>query len=135
MRERYSDSRASFCRFSTSITTTLERLLESRGGAEGGARAAGRRRRPVARTASTSGCCSKNPRCARESTFTIGVRELGGDIIETPADVVLGGREPINDVARNLERWVYAAVDPHVRAGPAAANSPTPRRACTSSMR
>ena len=40
----------------------------------------------------------------------IAVRELGGDIIEPPADVVLGGRETIADVARNLERWVYGAV-------------------------
>ena len=40
----------------------------------------------------------------------IAVRELGGDVIEPPADVALGGRETIEDVARNLERWVYGVV-------------------------
>jgi ornithine carbamoyltransferase len=44
------------------------------------------------------------------STFEIAVRELGGDVIEPPQDVALGGRETIEDVARNLERWVAAAV-------------------------
>ena len=42
--------------------------------------------------------------------MTIGVRELGGDIVEIPADVMHADREPINDVARNLERWVDAVV-------------------------
>ena len=31
-------------------------------------------------------------------------------MIEPPRDVALGAREPIADVARNLERWVYGAV-------------------------
>jgi ornithine carbamoyltransferase len=31
-------------------------------------------------------------------------------VIEPPADVALGGRETIEDVARNLERWVYGVV-------------------------
>jgi ornithine carbamoyltransferase len=31
-------------------------------------------------------------------------------VIEPPADVVLGGRETIADVARNLERWVSGVV-------------------------
>ena len=31
-------------------------------------------------------------------------------MIEPPQDVALGGRETINDVARNLERWVHGAV-------------------------
>jgi ornithine carbamoyltransferase len=38
------------------------------------------------------------------------VRELGGDVIEPPADVVLSGRETIEDVARNFERWVFGLV-------------------------
>jgi ornithine carbamoyltransferase len=50
------------------------------------------------------------PSLRTRSTFTIAVRELGGDVIEPPADVALGGREAIEDVARNLERWVYGAV-------------------------
>jgi ornithine carbamoyltransferase len=31
-------------------------------------------------------------------------------VIEPPAEVVLGGRETIADVARNLERWVHGVV-------------------------
>ena len=52
----------------------------------------------------------EKPSLRTRSTFQIAVRELGGDVIEPPADVVLGGRESIADVARNLERWVYGAV-------------------------
>ncbi len=40
----------------------------------------------------------------------IAVRELGGEVIEPPADVAFGGRETVEDVARNLERWVAGAV-------------------------
>jgi len=50
------------------------------------------------------------PSLRTRSTFQIAVRELGGDVIEPPQDVVLGGRETIEDVARNLERWVHGAV-------------------------
>ena len=50
------------------------------------------------------------PSLRTRSTFMIAVRELGGDVIEPPADVALGGRESIEDVARNLERWVHAVV-------------------------
>jgi ornithine carbamoyltransferase len=50
------------------------------------------------------------PSLRTRSTFVIAVRELGGDVIEPPADVALGGRETIEDVARNLERWVFGAV-------------------------
>jgi ornithine carbamoyltransferase len=52
----------------------------------------------------------EKPSLRTRSTFQIAVRELGGDFIEPPADVALGGRESIADVARNLERWVFAAV-------------------------
>src|SRR5688500_13909891 len=51
----------------------------------------------------------EKPSLRTRSTFQIAVRELGGDVIEPPADV-LGGRETIADVARNLERWVFGAV-------------------------
>lgn len=50
------------------------------------------------------------PSLRTRTTFTIAVRELGGEVIELPADVTLGTREPVADVARNLERWVDAAV-------------------------
>jgi ornithine carbamoyltransferase len=50
------------------------------------------------------------PSLRTRSTFMIAGRELGGDVIEPQADVALGGRESIEDVARNLERWVYGVV-------------------------
>src|SRR5260221_3507232 len=50
------------------------------------------------------------PSLRTRSTFIIAVRELGGDVIEPPAAVALGGREAIEDVARNLERWVFGAI-------------------------
>lgn len=52
----------------------------------------------------------EKPSLRTRATFQIAVRELGGDIIEPPQDVALGGRESIADVARNLERWVAGAV-------------------------
>ena len=52
----------------------------------------------------------EKPSLRTRSTFQIAVRELGGHTIEPPDDVALGGRESIADVARNLERWVAAAV-------------------------
>ena len=56
------------------------------------------------------GMLFEKPSLRTRVTFTIGVRELGGDIVEIPADVMHADREPINDVARNLERWVDAVV-------------------------
>src|SRR6185295_16214862 len=50
------------------------------------------------------------PSLRTRSTFTIAVRELGGDIIEPAADVTLGSRETVTDVAKNLERWVAGAI-------------------------
>lgn len=52
----------------------------------------------------------EKPSLRTRSTFEIAVHELGGNVIEPPQDVALGGRETIEDVARNLERWVSAAV-------------------------
>ena len=52
----------------------------------------------------------EKPSLRTRSTFQIAVHELGGHVIEPSTDVALGGRESIADVARNLERWVYAAV-------------------------
>ncbi len=51
----------------------------------------------------------EKPSLRTRSTFQIAVRELGGDVIEPPPDS-LGGRETIEDIARNLERWVTTAV-------------------------
>ena len=44
------------------------------------------------------------------STFEIAVRELGGHVLALRRDAALGGREPVADVARNLERWVDAVI-------------------------
>ena len=52
----------------------------------------------------------EKPSLRTRSTFVIAVRELGGEVIEPPADVALGSRETVEDVARNLERWVAGAV-------------------------
>jgi ornithine carbamoyltransferase len=52
----------------------------------------------------------EKPSLRTRSTFEIAVHELGGHVIEPSTDVALGGRESLADVARNLERWVYAAV-------------------------
>jgi ornithine carbamoyltransferase len=52
----------------------------------------------------------EKPSLRTRSTFVIAVRELGGEIIEPPADVAFGGRESVEDVARNLERWVAGTV-------------------------
>lgn len=52
----------------------------------------------------------EKPSLRTRATLQIAVRELGGDTIEPPPDVTLGGREDARDVARNLERWGAAAV-------------------------
>jgi ornithine carbamoyltransferase len=52
----------------------------------------------------------EKPSLRTRATFEIAVRELGGDVIIPPQDVAMGARESPTDVARNLERWVAAAV-------------------------
>ena len=63
------------------------------------------------------GLLFEKPSLRTRVTFTIGVRELGGDMVEIPADVMHADREPVHDVARNLERWVDARRHPHVQSG------------------
>ena len=50
------------------------------------------------------------PSLRTRTTFEIAIRELGGHVIVLPPDVALGRREPVVDVARNLERWVDAVI-------------------------
>ena len=50
------------------------------------------------------------PSLRTRTTFEIAIRELGGHLVALQADVALGRREPVADVARNLERWVDAAI-------------------------
>jgi ornithine carbamoyltransferase len=52
----------------------------------------------------------EKPSLRTRSTFEIAIRELGGDALHLPAHFAEGVREPIEDVARNLERWVQALV-------------------------
>ncbi len=41
-------------------------------------------------------------------TFELAIKQLGGDSVFSEG--LIGGREPIKDVARNLDRWVHAIV-------------------------
>jgi ornithine carbamoyltransferase len=50
------------------------------------------------------------PSLRTRTTFEIAVHELGGHMVAVQANVALGRREPVADVARNLERWVDAVV-------------------------
>src|SRR5213083_3161591 len=50
----------------------------------------------------------EKPSLRTRSTFEIAVRELGGEILNVSADLAEGTREPLEDIARNLERWVEA---------------------------
>ena len=50
------------------------------------------------------------PSLRTRTTFEIAIRELGGHVVGLQPDVALGRREPVADVARNLERWVDAVV-------------------------
>jgi ornithine carbamoyltransferase len=50
------------------------------------------------------------PSLRTRTTFEIAIRELGGHVVSLQPDVALGRREPVADVARNLERWVDAVV-------------------------
>jgi ornithine carbamoyltransferase len=52
----------------------------------------------------------EKPSLRTRTTFTIAARELGGDVVELPASVGMGGRESVEDVARNLERWLPVCV-------------------------
>ena len=60
--------------------------------------------------ASTSRCCSRSRRCARARRSSSPCASWAATCIEPPADVAFGGRETVEDVARNLERWVSSAV-------------------------
>jgi ornithine carbamoyltransferase len=52
----------------------------------------------------------EKPSLRTRSTFEIAVRELGGDTLHLPAAFAAGKREPLEDVGRNLERWVRGLV-------------------------
>src|ERR1700736_5245969 len=52
----------------------------------------------------------EKPSLRTSSTFEIAVRELGGHVVWVQADAALGRREPVADVARNIERWVDGVI-------------------------
>jgi ornithine carbamoyltransferase len=74
--------------------------------------------RPLGRAAPTANALDgrhvallfDKPSLRTRTTFEIAVRELGGHLVSLQPDVALGCREPVADVARNLERWVDAVI-------------------------
>ena len=52
----------------------------------------------------------EKPSLRTRSTFEIAVKELGAETLHVPSEFADGTREPLDDVARNLERWVHALV-------------------------
>jgi len=52
----------------------------------------------------------EKPSLRTRATFEIAIRELGGHPLHLPPEFANGGREPLEDVARNLQRWVRALV-------------------------
>jgi ornithine carbamoyltransferase len=52
----------------------------------------------------------EKPSLRTRSTFEVAIHELGGDVLDVPAEFAGGAREPIEDVARNLERWAHGLV-------------------------
>jgi ornithine carbamoyltransferase len=52
----------------------------------------------------------EKPSLRTRSTFEIAIRELGGDTLHLAAALAEGIREPLEDVALNLERWVSGLV-------------------------
>ena len=52
----------------------------------------------------------EKPSLRTRSTFEIAVHELGGHTLNVPAEFGDGGREPVVDIVRNLERWVHGLV-------------------------
>ncbi|OFW13010.1 MAG: ornithine carbamoyltransferase [Acidobacteria bacterium RIFCSPLOWO2_12_FULL_67_14] len=52
----------------------------------------------------------EKPSLRTRTTFEIAVNELGGHTLHLPREFADGAREPLEDLARNLERWVTALV-------------------------
>lgn len=52
----------------------------------------------------------EKPSLRTRTTFEVAVHELGGTTLHLPGEFGEGAREPLKDVARNLERWIAALV-------------------------
>jgi ornithine carbamoyltransferase len=74
------------------------------------ARASGRRRLETPLEGRHVALLFDKPSLRTRVTFEVAIRELGGEPILVPSEVALRGREPAEDVAKNLERWVDAVV-------------------------
>ena len=77
----------------------------------------------------------EKPSLRTRSTFEIAMRELGGETLDVPAQFADGAREPLQDVARNLERWVDALVVRTYAQEKVADAGSRCARTCTSSTR
>ena len=56
------------------------------------------------------GLLFEKPSLRTHATFEVAIRELGGNLLNLPSEFAGGAREPLEDVARNLERWVHGLV-------------------------
>ena len=74
------------------------------------ARSDARRRPPTRSNGRHVAMLFDKPSLRTRSTFEIAIRELGGHLVALQPDVAFGLREPVADVARNLERWVDGVV-------------------------
>ena len=103
-------ARRTSCRSSTSTPADLERCLQLAAQVKAD-RALGRQA-PTANALNGRHVAMlfDKPSLRTRTTFEIAVRELGGHVVALQPDVALGRREPVADVARNLERWVDAVV-------------------------
>src|SRR5215831_12841903 len=50
----------------------------------------------------------EKPSLRTRLTFELAIKQLGGDAVNYAGEI--GGREPVKDVARNLDRWTNAIV-------------------------
>lgn len=74
--------------------------------------------RPLGRQAPTADALAgfhvamlfEKPSLRTRATFEVAIRELGGHPLHLPPEFASGERERLDDVARNLERWVHALV-------------------------
>ena len=56
------------------------------------------------------GLLFEKPSLRTRATFEVAILELGGHALNMPSEFAGGSREPLEDVARNLERWVHGLV-------------------------
>ena len=88
----------------------LERLLALAGEVKADRRLGTRAPTAAALAGRHVGMLFEKPSLRTRSTFEVAILELGGHPLDVPAEFAGGSREPIEDVARNLERWVHGLV-------------------------